>query len=441
MATQWAKIGDAHIAYRVFGEGQIDVLMLLGEYLPVDAIDEEPRYARALRRLSSLGRLITYNRRGVGLSDDPEGPLTLVHQVEDGVAVLDAAESRRAVVIGSNVSGPAAIRFAADNPDRTSALVLLNTWARLVEADDYPMGFPYAVVRATADRTTATEQSSFDFLTTFAPSVASDERFRAWWEQAGNRAAGPARARELWQLVIDSDVRDALAEISAPTLIVQRSDIQIGHYPELGRYLRDQIADARYVELPGKDLHWWLGDCDPILDEIETFVTGTGASIRPQRRLATVLFVDVVGSTERASAIGDRRWRELLSTYHDVARRALGRWSGAQVGTAGDGIVATFDMPADAIRCGRDIAGAVRALDLSVRAGVHTGEIEIVGDDVAGIGVHIAARVMNAAGAGEVLVSRTVADLVTGSGIAFEDRGEYELKGVPGRWALFAVAE
>ncbi len=441
MRTQYARVGKAHVAYRVFGDGPVDLLLLLGEYLPVDAIDEEPRYSKSLRRLTSLGRVITFNRRGVGLSDAPDGPLTLEQQVEDAVCVLDAAGSERAVVIGSNVSGPAAIRIAADHPGRTSALVLMNTWARLVADDDYPAGFPYAVVATTADRTTATEQTDFDFLTTFAPSVAQDERFRAWWEQAGNRAAGPARARELWQLIIDSDVRDVLGAIAAPTLIVQRAHIRIGHYPELGRYLRDHIPGAHYVELEGEDLHWWIGDTDPILDEIETFVTGTGVALRAQRRLATVLFLDVVGSTERAVAIGDSRWRDVLATYHDVAHRSLSRWGGSQVGTAGDGVVATFDMPADAIRCGRDIAAGVRALDIDIRAGVHTGEIEIVGDDVAGIGVHIAARVMSAAAPGEVLVSRTVSDLVTGSGLTFEDRGEHELKGVPGRWGLFAVKD
>ncbi len=437
--TSYARVKDAHVAYRTFGEGPPDILLLVGEYIPVDVLDEEPRYARCLRRLASLGRAIAFDRRGVGLSDPPHGPPTIEGHVEDAIGVLDHLGTERAIVIGWNVSGMPAIRLAATQPDRVVALVLINTFARIVEDDDYPIGVPRDVFTQTAAQTTAVEvQQEFDFLRMFAPTVAGDERFRTWWDHVGQRGASPARAAELWRLLLESDERDRLGDVRAPTLVVQR--VNVGPLSnEFGRYIADRIDGARYVELPGPDLMWWIGDSDTILDEIETFVTGTGVQVRAQRRLATVLFTDVVGSTERAASLGDRRWGEILATYHELTQRELGRWGGVQVGAAGDGVVATFEMPADAVRCGQSIAAGVRALDVDIRAGVHTGEIEVVGSDVAGIGVHIAARVMAAAGPGEVLTSRTVADLVTGSQLRFEDRGEHELRGVPGRWTLYAA--
>jgi class 3 adenylate cyclase len=435
--TQYAKVDGAHVAYVTFGEGPVDFLLFIGEYIPVDALDEEPRYARCLRRLASIGRVIVFNRRGVGLSDPPSGPLTLEQNVEDAVAVIDGVGVDRVVAFGWNVGGTATMLFAADHRDRTSALILAQTQARILEAPDYQIGLPESVLSDTADRTTATtEPGEFDFLTSFAPSVAADERFRAWWEQVGHRGASPTRSRELWKLFMFSDAREALPRITAPTLILTRTT---GVGTPMSRYLADNIRGARLVELPGKDLMWWVGDSDPFLDQIELFLGPEGAPTRAKRKLATVLFLDVVGSTERAAAMGDKRWRDVLGTYHELAQREVGRLNGQKVAAAGDGVLATFDMPADAIRCGVHITEAVRALGIDVRAGVHTGEIEVVGDDVAGIGVHIAARVMSAAGPGEVLVSRTVADLVTGSGIEFEDRGEHDLKGVPGRWGLHAV--
>lgn len=443
MKTEYARVGDAHVAYRTLGEGPIDILMFLGEYIPVDSLDEEPRLARALRRLSSLGRVIAFNRRGVGLSDPPDGPLTMEQQVEDALAVLDHSGTAKAVVFGSNVAGPAAIQFAADHSDRTSALIIANTYARLVEAPDYPIGLPEALIATTADQTTMTDpgtEDGFDFLSAFAPSVANDERFRAWWDQAGHRGASPARSKELWRLLLTSDSRDALERITAPSLVMGRADI-ITNGGELTRYIADHIADARLVMFPGNDLIWWVGDSDAYLDEIEIFLGGAGSAVRPQRKLSTVLFFDVVGSTDAAARMGDRRWRDLLGTYIELARREVDRAGGQLVSTSGDGVLATFDMPADAVRSATRIAGGVGALGIAIRAGVHTGEIEILGDDVAGIGVHIAARVMAAAGPGEVLVSRTVCDLVTGSGLRFEDRGEHELKGVPGRWSLHVVTE
>lgn len=438
METRYAKVGDAHVAYRLFGEGPIDILIMLGEYIPVDTVDEEPRSARAIRRLASIGRVIVFNRRGVGLSDPPDSPLSHDQAVEDGIAVLDHIGSSKAVIFGSNVSGPAAIMLAARHPDRTSALILANSVARFTRAPDYPIGIPTDQMAQISEQTTATEPTEeFDFLTSFAPSVAKDDAFRAWWDRAGHRGASPTRSRQLWRILLETDVREDLARITAPTLVIARSGLP---FAASTRYVSEHIAGARYVELQGADLPWWVGDADAALDEIEAFLAReVGASRRAQRRLATVLFIDVVSSTERAVAMGDQRWRDLLGTYHDIARRHLSRWGGVPVGTSGDGIVATFDMPADAVHCAKAVAEGVHAIDVDIRAGVHTGEIEILDDDVAGIGVHIAARVMSAAEPGEVLVSRTVADLVTGSGLAFEDRGEHDLKGVPGAWTLLAL--
>jgi class 3 adenylate cyclase len=442
MSIRFARVDDAHVAYRVLSEGPIDILLMIGEYLSVDAIDEEPRYARCLRRLSSIGRVIVFNRRGVGLSDPPVGLLTQEQNVEDAIAVLDAVGSARAAVVGWNTAGYATIRLAAEHPDRISALVLINAYARIIEAPDYPEGWPADIAASTAQQTVSTEEpdpsdpDAFDFLRFFAPTVADDTRFRAWWDQAGNRALSPGRAADFWNLTLQSDERDQLQKITSPTLVIHRAT----SVPSAaGRYIADRIDGARLVELPGADLMWWVGESDPILDEIEIFLAGMGAAFQTLRKLATVLFFDVVASTEHAARLGDRRWRELLETYVDVARREIDRGGGQLISTSGDGALATFDMPADAVRTGTRIAGAVRALGIEIKAGIHTGEIEIVGDDVAGLGVHIAARVMSAAGPGEVLVSRTVCDLVTGSGLDFDDRGEHDLKGVPGEWRLFAV--
>lgn len=437
METRFAKLGDEHIAYRVLSDGPIDLLLLLGEYLPVDAVDEEPRYTRVLQRLGSIGRLILFNRRGVGLSDPPPEPLTQEQYVEDAIAVLDAVGSTRATLIASNVSGGPAIQFAVEHPDRTATLILINTTPRYVWADDFPMGIPEESLRSTAERTTTTEASDFDFLSVFAPSVASDARFRQWWDSAGHRGASPTRSRKLWALLYETDVRALLPEITAPTLVIARDRML---YPQAGRYMAERIPGARFVEVPGADQIWWIGDSEPILEEIELFLATTlGSAAKPRRALATVLFVDVVSSTEQAAAMGDRRWREVLGAYHDLVRREVERFDGQQIGTEGDGVLATFPMPADAIRCARAVVEKVKGLGFDVRVGIHTGEIEILGRDVAGIGVHIAARVKELAGEAEILVSRTVAELATGSGFRFADRGEHELRGVPGHWQLFAV--
>jgi len=443
MDIRYVRVGDSHVAYRVFGEGPPDFLLFIGEMLSIDAPDEEPRYARSLRRLSSFGRVIMFNQRGMGLSDAGDRPPSIDTHSEDAAAVLDAVGSTGAVVMGWNISGPSAIRFVATHANRASALVLINTFARLLVDVDYE-GVPEHVVRDAAQRTTdagiEAPSAGFDFLSNFAPSVAADQRFRAWWDQAGHRGAGPANALRQWELMMRADVRGDLAAVTVPTLVVQRADV-FGPPSILGRYLGQHIRGARYIELPGSDLMWWVGDADSVLDEIEIFVRSAGPSARPRRKLATVMFVDVVGSTEHAASIGDSRWRALLATFRELVTRNLGRFQGQEISTTGDGVLAIFDMPADAVRCAQDVAGQVGALGIDVRAGVHTGEIELLGDDITGIAVHLAARVMDAAGPGEVFVTRTVTELVAGSDLVFSEKGRRALKGVPGEWSLFAVLD
>jgi class 3 adenylate cyclase len=434
MTTRYAKLGDAHIAYRVFGDSSPDILYLLGEYIPVDQLEDEPRMAHVHRRLAAMGRMIVFNRRGVGLSDPADSDPTLEQHVDDTLAVLDEVRSDKAFIVAANVAGPAAIRFAAMYPQRCAGLILINTYARITEAPGY-IGLPESFVSATADQATDTS-GDFNALQLFAPSVADDQRFRDWWEAAGHRGASPARSRKLWQQLVTSDERETLAGISTPTLCIWRRELAL---TDVCRYVAENIAGARGVEVEGADLIWWVGDADEICDEIESFIGGRDVAPRGHRKLATVLFVDLVSSTEQAVTLGDRRWTDRLATYQQITRQQIERGGGVVVNTAGDGLVATFDMPVDAVKTARRIAEGVRALDLHIRAGVHTGEIELLGEDVAGIGVHIAARVMSAAPPGEIWVSRTVADLVTGSGLTFEDRGEHDLKGVPGRWTLLAL--
>jgi class 3 adenylate cyclase/pimeloyl-ACP methyl ester carboxylesterase len=413
--------------------------LLYFEEIPVDMLDDEPRLAAALNRLASIGRVVAFNPRGLGLSDPLERPgaPTEDERLEDAIAVLEQIGCERAVLLGLAFMAHTAIDFAARRPERTRALVLVNGRARWRWAEDYPFGFPIddedEAIRSVVDPDRPPEARVFEP----APSLAGDVAFIRWWERAGHRRASPSVAAAVLRDRMHIDMRPVLPRIQAPTIVIQRSDVAMLPV-EHGRWLAANIPGARLVEFPGTDLIWWIGDFHPIAQEIEAFLT-EGQMRSARRSLATVLFADVVASTEQAARLGDRRWRELLATFHDVAARLIDRHAGHRVSTAGDGFLATFDIPADAVLCATAIAQAVGALDIHIRAGVHTGEIEMFGADVAGIGVHIAARVMAAAAPGEVLVSRTVCDLVTGSGLEFDDRGEHALKGVPGTWRLFAV--
>jgi class 3 adenylate cyclase len=440
--THYAKSGDRHIGYRVLGDGPIDLLALnAGCDVWIDR-DDEPHWSRFDRRLASFSRLIRFDPIGVGLSDPRAGGSgpTIQGWVQDAVAVLDAVGSLRAALFGVSVGGLAAMTLSATYPERISALVLMHCHARLARDTDYPFGWPQHVLDRFVDSVTdpTYEGDGIDDLAVSAPSLASDIEFRAWWKRAGERSASPAVARSNNVMAIGADIRGVLPSITAPTLVLHRVDnalLPIAH----GRYLAENIAGATLVELPGRDHLCFVGETDALLGEVEEFLTGNRATPDAERTLATILFTDIVDSTKRAASTGDRRWRELLDNHDRMAARQVHRFGGRRVKSTGDGILATFDSPARAIQCGLEICDGARQLGVEVRVGLHTGEVERRGDDVAGIAVHIASRVESHAQPGEVWVSRTVADLVTGSGIAFEHRGEHQLKGVPGTWQLFTV--
>jgi class 3 adenylate cyclase len=432
------------IAYQVLGAGHPDLLHSVAGFIPIDCMDEEPSLARFQRRLASFGRLIRFDRRGMGSSDrvSPSAPPTLDQWAEDALAVLDAVGSDEAVVVAGGASSFEALTLVATYPERVSSLVVLNGLARTLWAPDYPDGLPEGRIDELLRgvEPDASEQG-VDFLAHVAPSVANDAAFRAWNDRVGNLGASPAMARALHVARMAADVRHLLPRIRVPTLIIHRADITyppagVGH----GRYLAEHIPEATYVELPGADTLYWVGDTTKMLDEIEEFLTGVRGGSGAERILATVLFTDIVGSTERAAVLGDRRWRDLLDSHDQAVRRQLERFRGREMDTAGDGFFATFDSPGRAIECALAIRDSLKAFNIDVRAGVHTGEIEVRGDQVAGMSVHIGARVSSLAGTGEVLVSSTVKDLVAGSSVEFADRGEHELKGVPGTWRLFAVS-
>jgi len=429
------------IAYQVFGEGPVDLLVLPGPLIPFDAIESEPGLYRFHRRLSSFSRVVRFDQRGLGLSS--RAPLDAVGPriwAEDAIAVMDAVGCRQAALFTSGVTAMTGLVLAAEHPERVCSLVIVNGASRLMWAPDYPIGTdptradPFTTVAIEPD---AVEQG-FDVLEIVAPTMARDEAFRAWWDQAGNRAASPSMARAVTAAMVASDVRDALPRITAPTLIVHRSDCRFVPV-EHGRYLAAHIAGSRYVELPGADALHWVGDTGPMLDEIEEFITGVRGGFDAERVLTTIVFTDIVGSTLRAAALGDLRWHDLLDNHDRIVRHELGRFRGREVNTSGDGFVATFTSPSVAIDCADAIVDAVRPLGIDVRIGIHAGEVEIRGDDVAGMAVHIGARVAALAGPSEVLVSSTVREIVTGSRHTFAERGEHELKGVPGRWRVYAL--
>ena len=439
--TRYASASGVEIAYQVVGDGPIDLLLFTGAGVPIDCVDDEPSMARFQRRLASFGRLLRFDTRGTGLSDrgSLSTPPIPEHWVEDGLAVLDEVGSEQAVVLAPWAHSQVGLLLAATHQMRVAKLVVINGRARTMWAPDYPMGYPESELKVGQHQVIdpdAVEQG-FDLLGLIAPSVAQDRAFRAWWDRSGNLGSNPAMAREKLRVLYESDVRDQLGSIRAPTLIIHRRKSFLG--PGNGRYLAEHISDAKYVELPGVDLMYWVGETGPILDEIEEFVTGVRGGSGTERLLATVLFTDIVGSTERAARLGDARWRDLLDRHDQNTRTQIERFRGREVNTVGDGFLAMFDSPGRAIECALAIRDTLRASEIEVRAGVHTGEIENRDDDVAGLAVHICARVSAMARAGEVLVSGAVPPLLAGSDFEFEDRGEHELKGVPGRWRLFVV--
>jgi pimeloyl-ACP methyl ester carboxylesterase len=440
-ATRYARgSDDSYIAYQEVGEGPEDIVFMSAWFSHVDGRWEEPRFAAMLRRLASFGRLLVFDKRGSGASDPlPTAEPTWEDWADDVRAVMDAAGSERATVVGVGDSGPFAMLFAATYPQRVRSLVLVNTGARLIRDTDYPWGMSESDVAGFLARARETWGTG-GLADIFAPSVADDSRYREWWAKYQRMSASPGRSTTMARLIFQIDARRVLGAIHVPTLIIHRRDYRFLPI-EMGRYLAQHIAGARFVEIAGADGFVYLGDTASILDPIEEFVTGTKRAPDVDRVLATVLLTDIVGSTDLAAQLGDHRWRAMLDAHDEVVKRAIPQFRGVLHRTTGDGILATFDGPARAIRSAFVLQRELASAALPIRAGLHTGEIELRGQEIGGINVHIAARVSALAGPDEVLCTRTVKDLVTGSEIRFEPRGTHELKGVPQPWEVYAVAQ
>jgi pimeloyl-ACP methyl ester carboxylesterase len=427
---------DVRIAYQVAGDGPLDLVFVSGFVSNLEGYWEEPAFAHVFERLGSFARVAMFDKRGQGLSDRPPDPPSLEQTMDDIEAVMDAVGMERPALFGISEGGPAMALFAASHPQRVRALALYGTWPRIARSDDYPEGIPLGVFDAFAARIDA-EWGGPVAAELFAPSVCDDPQFLDTWARFLRRGAAPRDAGNLVRMYRDADVREVLPAITAPTLVLHRTGDLVTPIAG-GRVIADLIPGARFVELPGND-HLAIIDSDQIIDEVEEFLTGERHVREPDRVLATVMFTDIVGSTERAAELGDRRWRELVARHDALVRRELERHRGRPIKTLGDGFLATFDGPARGVRCAHAIAAGMRELGLEIRAGLHTGECELVGDDVAGMAVNIGARVASLAVANEVLVSGTVKDLVVGSGIEFTGRGAHQLKGVPGEWQLYAA--
>jgi class 3 adenylate cyclase len=439
--VRYAKSGDIHIAYQVVGEGPFDLVYIPGFVSNVEEIWEGPHARRFFQRLASFSRLILFDKRGTGLSDPvPIADLpTLEERMDDLRAVMDAAGSERAALLGHSEGGVMSVLFAATYPERTVALITLGTFAKRIWSEDYPWA-PTPEGRALNYAEVERDWGRDIDIEVYAPSMAGDRAYKEWLLRYFRRSASPQAALALLKMNTQADIRDVLPTVRVPTLVLNRvgdRDVNV----EEARYIATRIPGAKLVELPGADHPMSVGDTEPLLGEIEEFLTGVRRGPDPDRVLTTVLFTDIVGSTEKAAELGDRAWNELVERHHATVRAELVRFRGREVDTAGDGFLATFDGPARAVRCATASVAAVAELGLGIRAGVHTGEVEVAGEKVRGLSVHIGARVASLAGAGEILVSNTVKDLVAGSGLVFQDAGEHDLKGVPERWRIYKVID
>jgi class 3 adenylate cyclase/pimeloyl-ACP methyl ester carboxylesterase len=440
--TRYVNTDLGYLAYQVFGQGERDIMFITGGISNIDARWDEPSAVRFFDRLSRLGRVIQYDMRGSGVSDPVPGGtqwLPLENYVEDVVAVLDAAGSERAVLYGDTEGGLTALTLAASRPERVAALVLVNAEARLLRGEDYPIGMPSRVADELSDQYVAQHGTTGTTLELLAPSMAADARFRAWWIRFQRMSVPMGMVKSTFDWFAQIDVRAALPLIQAPTLVVARRDAKF-HRVAFGEYLAEHIPGAELRVLDGADtLPFHAGDFGPVLDEVEDFLIGRRESVTTDRVLATVLLTDIVRSTDLASSMGDRQWLDLLDAHNRIARAELERFGGREVRMTGDGCLATFDGPSRAVVCADAIIGAAAQIGLTLRAGVHTGEVEFRGGELGGLAVHIAARVMDRAEHGGVLVSATVKDLVVGSGLAFLPCGTVTLRGVPGEWPLFQL--
>jgi class 3 adenylate cyclase len=438
--TRYVERGDTSLAYQVLGHGEQDVLYLSWPLAPVDLMWDDPLLARGLRRLAEVGRLVAFDGRGWGSSDrvDQVNLPAMQAWMDDIGTVLDEVGSGQAALVAMDTSALPLMLFAASHPERTSAVVLINAFARFARDDDYPWGLPPAALERWIEKFSQTVGNGA-VSDLWAPSRAADPYYRSWANRAERLSTPPGVARGQYRLYLYSDVRGVLPSISAPTLVLYRTGsrtLRRGHV----EYLASNIPHARLVELSGDDNVWFAGDVDRLIDEIVAFLTGASGPRTPaDRALATIVLTDIVGSTERAARIGDARWRRELDQYHRVAATHLAGFQGRLVKSTGDGTLATFDGPARAIQFAVSVADAIGDQGLQIRIGVHAGEVELMGDDIGGIAVHIAARVASMAGPDEVLVSAALPPLVVGSDIQFYERGEQQLRGVPGTWKVFSV--
>jgi class 3 adenylate cyclase len=437
--TRYTRSADGtNLAYQVSGDGPLDLVFLHGTPIPVDLLSEEPGFIRVRRQLASFSRTLWFDVRGLGASEgDPRDSVVGEIMDADLTALLDAAGIHQAAMVGSSIRGPAAIHFSVTHAERVTALVLVNTFAHYLWEDNYPWGVP----REELDERAAVVKEIWGRAAgpVVAPSRVADERFRAWYTRSTRSFSGPDQIADLMRANLGADVRALLPSVSVPTLVLQRDGdrfIALG----AGRYLAEHIPNAKFVVVPGDDHLFFVGDTDALVDEIEEFLTGARSGAEGDVLTMTVLFTDIVASTEHQARVGPGEWSRLTDHHDAMVRSALARHRGHEVKTTGDGFLATFDATGRAVRCATEILAGAKDIGLTLRAGVHTGEVEVRGDDIAGLAVTIAKRVCDLAGPGRVLVTRTVADHLVGSGISFEDAGDGELKGVPGVWRLFAVA-
>lgn len=435
--VHYARSGDLRIAYATFGDGPVDFVFVPGWVSHLESWWEADAPARFFRRIASFSRLIMFDKRGTGLSDPFTGVPTLEERSDDVRAVMEAVGSTAAFLCGLSEGGPMSVLFSAAYPDRTRGLILIGSNVRILKSPDWPYG-------KTPEEWQEFREGIEDWgqgglINLFLPSFAGDERAKRYFSRWQRMSASPSTALALFDANTQIDIRHILPQVQVPALVIHRTDepvVSVGN----ARYAAEHIPGARLLEQPGEDHLPWLGDADGMLDAIEEFVTGSRHHVDEDRILATVLFTDIVDSTRLAAEAGDRRWRELLDAHDEISAREVERFRGRRVKTTGDGMLAVFDGPARGVRCAQAVLDGLAELRVEIRAGLHVGECELRGDDVGGLAVHIGARVAGLAKPSEILVSRTVRDLVAGSGLRFDERGEHELKGVPDRWSLYAVA-
>jgi pimeloyl-ACP methyl ester carboxylesterase len=435
--TRYAKSGGVHIAYQEFGRGESDLVFVPGWTSHIEYAWEEPVFARFLNRLGSFCRVTWFDKRGTGLSDRDVGLPTLEQRMDDVRAVMDTVGIQRAAILGTSEGGSMSILFTATYPEKVSHLILYGAFARRIWDPDYPWAPTLKQREEWIDSLERGWGSDVE-LETLAPSRAKDESFKKWFTTYGRLSVSPAAAVALARMNTYIDVRNVLPSIHVPTLVIHRTgdrDVNVGN----GVYLSKNIPGAKFVELPGNDHAWTAGDTDAVVDQIEEFLTGVRSAGHPDRVLSTILFTDIVDSTKKATEIGDDRWKKLLVTHNDLVRSELAKFRGREIKSTGDGFVAIFDGPGRGVQCAREIIASGKKLGISIRAGLHTGECELVGNDIAGVAVHIASRISGLSDGNEVLVSSTVKDLVSGSGIQFQNIGTRSLKGVEGRWHLYSA--